>query len=82
MIRLNRSESKKTRRAARTDTRTRFYDAIADVPHGVYYQDGEQIFIANGAEWNIYVFRRTNDREPDGGQWVNTGITTSGVALW
>ena len=56
---------------------TGYFDSAADVPHNRYWEDREVIGIANGANWDLYIFKRTvGSKELDGGVWLSTGVTT------
>jgi len=68
--------------ASREPDRSPYYDSLADVPHNRHFKDGEYIYIANGDNWDVYVFRRTNDRDPDGGNLLPLSVTTGAAATW
>jgi len=72
----------RARRETRHPTRSPYYDAWSDVPHNVNYADGQVIWMsAGGGTYDMYVFKRTNDRDPDGGSWQQTGVTSSAAII-
>ncbi len=53
---------------------------FADVVKGRHYADGEKVWIANGSEYDEYVFERDlTSNEEDAGSWKTTGATTGEV---
>ena len=75
-------QARQIRKAVRDSDRQRYYADWDAVPHNVLWTDGERIYIVNGANYDEYVFRRTNNNDIDGGEWLSTGVTTGAAASW
>jgi hypothetical protein len=79
---LNRQQREaEIRQVVKHPQRSPYFALLSDVPKGQHYADGEKIYIANGANWDIYVFHRTGFVKPDAGEWLLVG-TTSGAGSW
>jgi len=74
-------ERKKVRDDVRQSEPSRFYSSFAEVSHEISWGDGETIWLVNGTDWEMFVFRRTGNK-PDSGEWLETGIITGAVASW
>jgi hypothetical protein len=60
-----------------------FYDSFSEVSKTYAWADGTTIWMSTPAGYQAYVFQRTDDRKPDGGQWLTqTGVITGIAATW
>jgi len=60
----------------------RYYAAFSNVSKTYAWADGTVIGIYNAGDYVLYIFRRTDNRKPDGGEWLPLGITTGAAATW
>ena len=74
---------------SRLDTKfpaeSKFYKAFTNVSHEIRWADGTKIFVFSaGTTYNEYIFRRTDEKSTDGGQWFATGgaIDTTAPQTW
>lgn len=77
------AEIKDDRRAdVRHPVESIFFTNWSEISHTIARPDGQIKWKVNGANWDMYVFRRTDPRKSDGGEWRATGVTTGVVATW
>ena len=55
-------------------------DAMSKVPHDRFYEDGASLYLQNGLNWTLVIFRRTGNGLDDG-EWLNFG-TSTGILTW
>jgi len=70
------------RRVVRSPEMPLYYGSFSEVSHTHNWADGQKIYIKNGANYDEYVFSRTDLNTSSGGQWLATGITTGAAADW
>ena len=70
----------KTREALRRNLGTVFFALAEDIPHDVYYNDNQRVFVGNGANWDEYVFKRGSGNKPDDGEWLFIATTSTSLA--
>ncbi len=62
--------------------RSPFFASFSEVSHTNRWVDGAVIWVANGANFDQHVFRRTGSNRADAGEWLSTGVTTGAAASW
>ncbi len=70
------------RQAVKRERGSLFVTDIRQLPHGIYYPDGDMRFLydAGTGFWRKIIFRRTGN-QPDSGEWVDYGLST-GTVTW
>jgi len=65
---------------------SKFYDTAADISHEYLFADGDVIGIENAGNYDLYMFRRTNENKVNGGIFhfistTNGALTTDGWSV-
>ena len=77
---FNGNEKRQIRKASREQRPDYKYASFSAVPHNIYFEDDQRIWVENGANYDEYRFERESETTIDGGNWYATGVSRA-IAL-